>query len=276
VGFEPTTVPLLAQRLNPTNISTVMFWVGPSVNRTALWSECDRKLTWPHEEAEYLLLVQNVRSGEFPLLDVSWNVGGATIVCFYCVATVRPDLPRYFRNSAYSVSTWSLLQTNFATSPVLSRLLYLEGCILKVMLSGRRYCVVDQPWPPCQSQSHIATDGQSVCLGVEPNYGTFDHRLLFFIFFYFFWKLQSCHFGCALSDERSGLSCVSLVIEVNSSLTFVQASSQCLIYFFIKLGVPSIIRIIKSSGCIDPGFFFNSTLVGGEWSAAFPSRLNSK
>jgi hypothetical protein len=27
-----------------------------------------------------------------------------------------------------------------------------------------------------QSQSHIATDSQSVCLGVEPKYGTFDRR----------------------------------------------------------------------------------------------------
>jgi hypothetical protein len=25
-----------------------------------------------------------------------------------------------------------------------------------------------------QSQSHIATDGQSVCLGIEPKYGTFE------------------------------------------------------------------------------------------------------
>jgi hypothetical protein len=32
----------------------------------------------------------------------------------------------------------------------------------------------------------------------------------------FFLKLQSCHFWGALSDERSGLSCVSLVIEVYS------------------------------------------------------------
>jgi hypothetical protein len=33
----------------------------------------------------------------------------------------------------------------------------------------------------------------------------------------FFFKLQSCHFGGALSDEKSGLSCVSLVFEIYSS-----------------------------------------------------------
>jgi hypothetical protein len=60
------------------------------------------------------------------------------------------------------------------------------------------------------------TVSQSVCLGVEPKYGTFDQS------FFFFWKLQSCHFWGALSDERSGLSCVNLVIEVYSSLSFLQ------------------------------------------------------
>jgi hypothetical protein len=30
---------------------------------------------------------------------------------------------------------------------------------------------------------------------------------------FFFLKFQSCHFWGALSDERSGLSCVSLVFE---------------------------------------------------------------
>jgi hypothetical protein len=34
-------------------------------------------------------------------------------------------------------------------------------------------------WNPSQSQSHITTDGQSVCLGVEPKSGTFDHRFFF-------------------------------------------------------------------------------------------------
>jgi hypothetical protein len=28
----------------------------------------------------------------------------------------------------------------------------------------------------CQGQSQIATDSQSVCLGVKPKYGTFDQR----------------------------------------------------------------------------------------------------
>jgi hypothetical protein len=45
----------------------------------------------------------------------------------------------------------------------------------------------------------------------------------YYYYYFFFFKLQSCHFGGALSDERSGLSCVSLVIEVYSNLTFVQS-----------------------------------------------------
>jgi hypothetical protein len=55
------------------------------------------------------------------------------------------------------------------------------------------------------------TSSQSVCLGVKPKSGTFDQRL-------FFLKLLSCHFWGALSDERSGLSCVSFVFEVYSGL----------------------------------------------------------
>jgi hypothetical protein len=73
------------------------------------------------------------------------------------------------------------------------------------------------------------TVSQSVCLGVEHNYGTFDHRI--FIYLFSFWMLQSCHFGGgALSDVRSGLSCVSLVTEVYSSLSFVQN-----IYIYITI-----------------------------------------
>jgi hypothetical protein len=47
------------------------------------------------------------------------------------------------------------------------------------------------------------TVSQSVCLGVEPKFGTFDQS-------FFFSKLVSCLFWGALSDEKSGLSCVSL------------------------------------------------------------------
>jgi hypothetical protein len=47
------------------------------------------------------------------------------------------------------------------------------------------------------------TVSRSVCLGVEPKSGTFDQ-------IFFFSKLLSCPFWGALSDERSGLSCVSL------------------------------------------------------------------
>jgi hypothetical protein len=56
-----------------------------------------------------------------------------------------------------------------------------------------------------QSQSHIATDtvSQSVCLGFKPKSWTFDQ-----IFFPL--KVTVLSFWGALSDERSGLSCVSL------------------------------------------------------------------
>jgi hypothetical protein len=45
------------------------------------------------------------------------------------------------------------------------------------------------------------TVSQSVCLGVEPNYGTFDQR------FFFFESYGLVFYWGALSDERSGLSC---------------------------------------------------------------------
>jgi hypothetical protein len=56
-----------------------------------------------------------------------------------------------------------------------------------------------------QSQSHIATDGQSVSQYVlvsNPNLGLSTRD--------FFFKITVLSFGGALSDERSGLSCVSL------------------------------------------------------------------
>jgi hypothetical protein len=59
-----------------------------------------------------------------------------------------------------------------------------------------------------QSQSYITTDSQSVsqsvCLGVEPNLGLLTRDLFLFL------KVTVLSFGGALSDERSGLSFVSL------------------------------------------------------------------
>jgi hypothetical protein len=56
------------------------------------------------------------------------------------------------------------------------------------------------------------TVSHSVCLGVEPKYGTFDQR-------FFFLKLQSCHFLGAPSLTRGRVSHVSVfVIEVYSSV----------------------------------------------------------
>jgi hypothetical protein len=61
-------------------------------------------------------------------------------------------------------------------------------------------------------QSHIATDGQSVSMSwCRAQIWDFWPEIIF-VYFYFFWKLQSCHFWGALSDERSGLSCVSLCL----------------------------------------------------------------
>jgi hypothetical protein len=66
-------------------------------------------------------------------------------------------------------------------------------------------------------QSHIATDGQSVCLGVEPKFWTFDQR-----FFPPPSKLLSCLFG-APSLTRGLVSHVSVfVIEVYHSLVYLQ------------------------------------------------------
>jgi hypothetical protein len=69
-----------------------------------------------------------------------------------------------------------------------------------------------------QGQSYITTDSQSVVtlqlivsqsvsLGVEPNLGLLTRGLSFF---FFFLKVSVLAFGGALSDERSGLSFVSL------------------------------------------------------------------
>jgi hypothetical protein len=54
------------------------------------------------------------------------------------------------------------------------------------------------------SQSHITSDGQSVSMSwCRAQSGTFDQR-------FFFSKVTVLSFWGALSDERSGLSCVSL------------------------------------------------------------------
>jgi hypothetical protein len=63
----------------------------------------------------------------------------------------------------------------------------------------------------CVEQSRVTlrlTVSQSVSLGVEPSLGLLTRE----IYIYFFcWKLQSCLIWGALSDERSGLSFVSLL-----------------------------------------------------------------
>jgi hypothetical protein len=64
--------------------------------------------------------------------------------------------------------------------------------------------VANIPVTQSQSQSHIATDGQSVCLSwCRAPSGAHDQILITV------WQLLSCPWEGALSDERTGLSCVS-------------------------------------------------------------------
>jgi hypothetical protein len=66
--------------------------------------------------------------------------------------------------------------------------------------------------PSCnQSQSHIATDGQSVSLGVKPNLGLMTRYLLLFdSYILLLWG--------ALSDERTGLSFARETCPQNCSI----------------------------------------------------------
>jgi hypothetical protein len=59
------------------------------------------------------------------------------------------------------------------------------------------------------------TVSQSVGLGVEPNLGLLTRDI-----FFFFLNLQSCLIWGALSDERSGLSFVSLQSVYSSHSVF--------------------------------------------------------
>jgi hypothetical protein len=63
------------------------------------------------------------------------------------------------------------------------------------------------------------TVSQSVSLGVEPNLGLLT-RDIFLSFFFFFLKVSVLSYGGALSDERSGLSFVSLQSVYSSQSVF--------------------------------------------------------
>jgi hypothetical protein len=68
-----------------------------------------------------------------------------------------------------------------------------------------------------QSQSHIATDGQSVSKSCyRAHLGLVTRYLLFF------WQLRSCFLWCALSDERTGLSFVYAAGSCHRSLSRVR------------------------------------------------------
>jgi hypothetical protein len=78
--------------------------------------------------------------------------------------------------------------------------------------------IVKLKFSQSQSQSYFATDSQSVITSwCRARFGNFDQRLFLF-FFFFFLKVTVLSFGGALSDERSGLSFVSLQ-SVYSSLS---------------------------------------------------------
>jgi hypothetical protein len=62
-----------------------------------------------------------------------------------------------------------------------------------------------------QSQSHIATDGQSVCL----SWCRAHDQILITV-----WQLLSCPWEDALSDERTGLSFISHQLSVCTISTF--------------------------------------------------------
>jgi hypothetical protein len=95
------------------------------------------------------------------------------------------------------VSAWNTRGTIFISITAISRL------IVPVEVIALREPV--RQTKDTYSQSHITTDGQSVSQYVlvsSPNLGLLTRV--------FFSKLLPCLFWGALSDERSGLSCVSL------------------------------------------------------------------
>jgi hypothetical protein len=79
-------------------------------------------------------------------------------------------------------------------------------------LRGGNYTFTGQE---SQSQSHIATDGQSVCLSVEPRLGLMTR----------YWLL-SCPWEVALSDERTGLSFVRVSQQYCTNCHYVLRDQQ--------------------------------------------------
>jgi hypothetical protein len=82
--------------------------------------------------------------------------------------------------------------------------------------ASRSYVRISQPPVSSQSQSHIATDGQSVrSLGVEPHLGLMTRYLLLF-------DSYTLVFVGGLSDERTGLSFVHAASPYQHSLSRVR------------------------------------------------------
>jgi hypothetical protein len=79
-----------------------------------------------------------------------------------------------------------------------------------------------------QSQSHIATDGQSVSLGVE------HHLWLMIRYLLLFWQLRSCFLWDALSDEKTGLSFVYAAAPCERSLSLVRVPWDSRPYYTVS------------------------------------------
>jgi hypothetical protein len=80
--------------------------------------------------------------------------------------------------------------------------------------------IIFSPYSQSQSQSHIATDGQSVCLSwCRAPSGAHDQILITG------WQLLSCPWEGAVSDERTGMSFVS-------QSAILGQSSVCTIFTF--------------------------------------------
>jgi hypothetical protein len=119
--------------------------------------------------------------------------------------------------------------------------------------------------PPTQVRSGQVrlqlTVSQSVCLGVEPHLGLMTRYL--FIYF-FLWKLQSCQFWGALSDERSGLSFVSQSLEVGhlSVYTYNQNIYNLSNTWYAIFTKPLSVQAQYSRLCpISSSFCYNGSLV---------------
>jgi hypothetical protein len=72
-------------------------------------------------------------------------------------------------------------------------------------------------WTGCQSQSHIATDGQSVSLGVDPHMGLITRYLLLFDSYGLVF--------CGTPSLTRGRVCISYMLLTLASVVFLESES---------------------------------------------------